>query len=445
MDSTKESVSQSQAIQPENRSTKPRLVTVCRDQYEIHYDCLDSLIEEDHPARRVWEYVQLLDLSSALRKIKSVEGDVGRPAIDPKILLAVWLYATIEGIGSAWGLGDYCKQHNAFKWICGNVPIDRKTLSNFRANSCDTFDELLIQGVAILTHSKQVTLKEIAHDGLRTRASAGRNSFCREETLRKHLESAKARVEFLRQELNNDPVSSKTRIKIAQAVQAKARVERLENSMKELEKIRKEKDFNRVKNRKKKLSEKEKAAVRVSRTDPEARILIMADNGYRPAFNIQFAVDTPSQVIAGVDISNCSNDSGLMLPMFETIKNTYQKMPEIYLADSGFKKIEDIIVMGNQGCKVYTPSENSKDAKTKKVDTEKHNDQSIIDWLSRMDTEEGKEIYKRRASSVECVNAHARNCGLYQFHVRGMKKVKGEATLMAVAHNMTRTFAFGII
>jgi hypothetical protein len=58
-----------------------------------------------------------------------------------------------------------------------------------------------------------------------------------------------------------------------------------------------------------------------------------------------------------------------------------------------------------------------------------------------MGTQAAKEIYKERAATAECVNAQARNRGLHQFTVRGLKKVKAIATWFAIAHNMARAFA----
>lgn len=423
---------------------KRRLLIASRLQTEIKQVCLDDLIDEDHIARRIWEYVERLDLTKALTKIKSVVGDVGRPAIDPKILIAIWIYATIEGIGNAWTIGEYCIQHAGFIWICGNVSVDRKTISNFRMNNGDVFEELLAQGIGILTHANIVTLKEIAQDGLRVRASAGRKSFCAGKKLKEHVERAKERILLLKKEIEEDPAQQKCRIKAARANQAQRRLERLQSSMQEYERICEEKDTQRVRNKKRRLSEKEKEEVLVSRTDPEARIMKMADSGYRPAYNVQFAVDTNSQVIVGVDVSKNANDSISLMPMYEQIKTTYNKIPERYLVDAGFKNLQSFIEIESDGCKMFCSTENSKKAKNKKVDIKKHNHSCILKWVERMKTQKAKEIYKRRASTVECVNANVRNRGFYQFLVRGFRKVKSVSILMAVVHNMQRTIAFGV-
>src|SRR3546814_12341512 len=83
------------------------------------------------------------DLTTVFKEIKSAQGHPGRPAIDPKIITALWLYATIEGVGSARVIGRYCKEHLAFTWLCGGVALDRKTISNFRTEHGHLFDDIL--------------------------------------------------------------------------------------------------------------------------------------------------------------------------------------------------------------------------------------------------------------------------------------------------------------
>lgn len=421
-----------------------RLVTACRNQYEIAVSCLDDLINEDHPARQIWAYIEKMEPMASMEKIKSVEGVAGRPAIDPKILISLWLYATVEGIGSAYVLSDYCKQHNGFKWLCGGISIDRKTLSNFRVNNGDAFDELLANGVAVLMRAGVVTLQEIAQDGLRVRASAGKHSFHRQKTIENHLQEARSRVKFLREELETNPGANKNRTKIAQMAAAQNKLEKLEAAQRELREYIEEKDQNRAKHRKKPLTGEEKTELRVSTTDPEARNMKMADGGFRPAYNVQFAVDTGSQVIVGVNALKIGNDGGTLLPMFEQIVELFCKVPARYLVDGGFKNQFDIKRVYEMGCRIFMPSEKSATAQKERVHIS-NSEESIKEWQTRMETAEAKEIYKRRASTVECVNAQARNRGLHQFFVRGQQKVKIIATLMAVTHNMVRSIGDKLI
>src|SRR3974390_2982429 len=66
-----------------------------------------------------------------LATIKAVDGRAGHPPADPRILLALWLYATVEGIGSAREVARLCDEHIAFEWLCGGVGMNAKTVAEF--------------------------------------------------------------------------------------------------------------------------------------------------------------------------------------------------------------------------------------------------------------------------------------------------------------------------
>lgn len=222
-----------------------------RNQIEMITSSLDQMIPDDHPAKAIWAYVDNLDLSKALLKIESYEGCVGRAAIDPKILVALWLYATVEGIGSARVLARYTKEHIAFKWICGNVKIERRTISDFRVKHGDLFDDLLAQGIAILIHAGEISLKEIAHDGLRVKANASKNSFHRMKTIEQSYREAKERLELLKKEIDDEPNKFSKREKAMKERIASERVEKLKAAQENLNKMLKESDLNRKKHKKK--------------------------------------------------------------------------------------------------------------------------------------------------------------------------------------------------
>src|SRR5260221_13444703 len=134
---------------------------------------LEDLLTCDHQARVVWQFVQGLDLTALYARIRAVEGGPGRPALDPRILVALWLYATLEGIGSARALDYLCTAHHAFRWLCGGVRVNYHTLSDFRVAHLEFLDALLTHSVAVLREQQLVDLNRVAQDGLRVRASAG--------------------------------------------------------------------------------------------------------------------------------------------------------------------------------------------------------------------------------------------------------------------------------
>ena len=181
----------------------PRVLRPNRAQLELRPSDLESLLSEDHRARAIWEFVEGLDLSS-YGEIRAVEGHAGRPAIDPAILVALWIYATSEGVGSARALEGF-EAHDAYRWICGGVAVSAHTLSDFRVVHDVVLDALLTQSVGRLMAEGLVELSHVTQDGIRVRASAGAGSYRRRQKLRTCLREAQRQVGRLRRELDDDP------------------------------------------------------------------------------------------------------------------------------------------------------------------------------------------------------------------------------------------------
>lgn len=415
-------------------SNKRRVNSPVRNQVVMRCSALDDLIPEDHRARLIWDYVQQLDLSQIFKKIQVVEGGVGRAATDPYILLTLWLYATTEGIGSARVIERYCSEHIAFQWICGEVNVNYHTISDFRTKHKDELDELLTQSIAILMNRGLVELNRVAQDGTRVRANAGTSSFRREKTLNECMKIAEQHLKSLQKEMNENPSKNAHQI---EARRKRAIVERHENAKKaieELEKYRKEIKKNKAGYSKKEIEKKVENA-RVSKTDCEARKMKMANGGTAAAYNVQFATDTKSQAIVGVDVTNAGYDYGQITPMMKQLADRYGKSPNEWLVDPGYRKMEDIekALSLNKNCKIYVPSAKLENDKIPL-------DESVLakELRLRMQEQEAQIIYRERASTAECVNAIARKRGLQQFLVRGMEKIECVVLLFAITHNVMR-------
>ena len=408
----------------------PRVSRPVRNQVEIVYTDLDSLIPDEHQVRMVWAYVESADLSALYDRIRAVEGHAGRCAIDPRILLALWLYATLDGIGSARALAKLCEDHIAYRWLCGGVSVNYHTLADFRVESGAVLDQLLTDSVARLRASGLVTLNRVAHDGMRVRASAGSGSFRREATLQRFQEEAAQQVVALKRELEEDAGASDRRRKAARARAARERLERVEEALRQ---------YPAVHARKK----HDKEQTRVSVSDPDARHMHMPDGGCRPAYNVQFTTDTGSQVIVDAAVIQSGSDHGQLQPATERVEERFGTKPKEVLTDGGFAKAKDIedLAKATPPCLVYAPPTELKTHDGKAIPPRPDEPAEVQAWRARMQTEEAKQIYKERASTAECVNALAHNRGLQQFVVRGIGKVGAVVLLFALAHNVIRTAA----
>jgi transposase len=409
----------------------PRLVLPNRDQMELRAVDLESLLPADHPARAVWEFVESLDLSGLYAKVRSVEGEAGRPATDPRIYLALWLYATVEAVGSARALERLTEQHDAYRWICGGVSVNYHSLSDFRVAHVEILDGLLTQSVAVLMSQGLVKLNRVAQDGMRVRASAGAASFRRQPTLEQCLKEAEQQVAALRRELEHDTEATNRRQAAARQRAAEDRQRRVQDALAQMPKVAAKKSAGK------------KETARASTTDAEARVMKMADGGFRPAYNAQFAVDTATQIVTGVEVSNLGSDQGQLMPMLEQLKRRYQGVPSETLVDGGFARLEDIEKASALGTTIYAPVARPKDP-TRDTHVPLPTDApAVASWRRRMGTPEAKAIYKYRAASVECVNAIARNRGLQRLLVRGQDKAKAVLLWFAITHNMMRTRSLG--
>ena len=434
---------------PPRAAGRARVMYPNRDQIELRPSDLESLLPEGHRARIVWGYVVGLDLSVLYAGIKVVEGGVGRAAIAPEILYALWLFATLEGVGSARKIARLTQEHDAYRWICGGVQVNYHTLADFRSEQGEALDTLLSDNIACLLAAGVVKLKSVAQDGVRVRASAGAASFRREEKLKSCLEAATERVAALKRELEDDPGAQTRRRQAARERAAREREDRIAAALARVP------ELAAIKNR----QGKGRATARASTTDPEATVMKMADGGFRPAYNIQFASDTESQIIVGVDAASSGSDMAQMAPMVEQVIERCGSAPENWLVDGGFPAHEQLDAVAEQTRVIApVPKPKTKD-KTKDGDggegpreeahgkpapvTYEHqrkpgDSQAVGDWRERMATEEAKTLYKDRAATAECVNAHARNRHLVLLPVRGLEKVKGVARLYALAHNLMR-------
>lgn len=414
---------------------RPRLRLAVRDQVVMRMLALDQMLPDDDDARVVWDFVCQADLFKLRDQIRAVEGHAGRDATDPRILLSLWLLATLKGVGSARELDRLCERHLSYQWLCGDVSINYHTLSDFRVDHAEVLNDLLTEQVAALMHSGAVKLERVAQDGMRVRASAGKSSFRRGATLEDCLAQAKQRVEELQRELEQDPGVVSRRKQAARERAARERMEKVNAAMTACIEVQAAKQ--------KRGGDSLKHPARASTTDPDARNMKMPDGGFQPAYNVQFSTDTATQVIAGVDVTNQGTDAGQLTPMVEQIEERTGVRPKDVLADGGFSTKEDIQQLNDpeRGYKVYTPVKEEEKQRQKGQDpfaAREGESPQLTDWRTRMGTDQAKQIYKQRASTAECVNALARQRGLYQFRVRGLQKVRSVAVLFALAHNLRR-------
>lgn len=469
-----------------------RLKTINRNQSFWGAIDIEKLIEEDHPARGIWAMVNRLDLRRLEEKIKAVEGRAGQSSLDPRLLMALWIYGYSEGISSARELSRMCEYEPGCQWLTGMQGVNYHTLSDFRVEHKKELDEIFVQVLGLLSADGLIEMKRITQDGTKVKAQAGTSSFGREQRIREHLELARQQVEAM-----ENPESEQLSQRLIQARKRASREtrQRLENALQELEQLQQAR------------AESERDQVRVSETDPEARVMKQADGGFAPSYNVQISTDAANGMIVGVDVTQAGNDCDQLVNAVERVEANTGQTPEQVLVDGGYTmKNSNIEAMAERGIDLNGPvAEKNSDASLKRrgiapefypdkfrydqiTDTftcpadktlklrqsrqregriehsyrasaadchacpfqdqccpkssprivVRHEDSpAVVAFRTKMQTEEAKQLYRTRARIAEFPHAWIKEkLGLRQFRLRGRQKVRVEAVWACLTYNI---------
>jgi transposase len=399
---------------------------------------LERLVPEDHRVRDVWAFVETLDLGMFYARIKARGDAPGRPAADPRVLLALWLYATIDGVGSARALARLCEHHLIYRWICGGVGVNHELLRTFRNESGDFLDQLLTRSLTVLIEAGLLKLDEVTTDGTKVRASASRSSMRHEPRVAEIEAELTARIAKLREELDTDPAATERRLKARQLGSAEERVRRVKAAHAKFAE-REAKRSARAKTHPGEAARSEDKTPRVSTTDPDASLMKMADGATRPCYNVQ--VGTADEFIVAILPTEQGNDRGLAPAVVAEVERRCGQTPSRLLADGTAMTEDDIVgfAASHPDMKVYAPpkqcSETAKPESRARYERKLAREpQCLKDWRERMDSDAGKAVYARR-SRTEHPHGRMKNCGFGRMLVRGLEKVRSVCLLHAVTHN----------
>lgn len=476
--------------------SRVRVKAINRRQLLLRPVDVESLIEADHPARAIWELVGRLELESYYRAIKAVEGEAGRCANDPRLLISLWLYAYSRGVSSAREIERQCRYEPGCQWLTGLEVINHHTLSDFRVDHRQALNDLFTQVLGVLSAEGLVTLEQVMHDGTRIRANAGTDTFRREDRLRAHLETARQQVEAM-----GDPRSEELSKRVGAARQRalRERQQRLEAALAELEEIRAAKR-----------DEDGKEQARASMSDPQARVMKHGDGGYAASYNVQVSTDSAAGVVVGVGVTQASSDAHELEAAIMRVEESLGEKPKRMVVDAGFVNRETIQAVAERGIELIGPRLEPRSSAASQIqrrgiseeflpeaflydpatDTyrcpagntlhysghdrrpgctayqyraakaecarclfklrccpqsavsgrtlnRRVEDPAIQAFQERMESDEAKAIYRRRGPVAEFSNLRIKcKMGLTRFRVRGMAKVGMEALWATLTHNV---------
>ena len=396
-----------------------------RSQGVIRFEIPHETLPSAHPARVLWDVTGTVDLAKFLTRVKSVAGKRGRTTVSARMKLTLWLYAVSRGIGSAREIAALTESDDGFRWIVGNLEIGHHTLSRFRAHQGAALDALMTDILAVLVQKGVLSLELVAQDGIRIRAAATAPSFRQEPSLTECREQAALHLKAVLA-MADDPTYSTTQHARRRAA-ALDYQRRVEAAIAELQMMQA-------------LAHPPKKP-RASTTDHEARVMKMADGGFRPAYNAQLATaGNPlggPRTIVGVRVTNIGNDSGAVTPMHDDIERRLGALPKVLLADANHSSHAGIRDAAARGVELLVPVPDSSGRPRNSTRDQAANDPPIVAWRERMETDEAKRTYRARAGLCELSNAHLRSHhGVEQFLVRGLTKVTSVILFAAIASNV---------
>jgi transposase len=326
--------------QPAAGERKARFKLIERHQLLWRPVDVEQLVGPDHAVRAIWDLVSERDLGAFHERVQALEGVAGRPAYDPQLLISLWIYAYMDGTPSARQIERQCQYHPAYQWLTGATTVCAHTLSDFRTAHAEALKELTTQVLALLAQEGLVDLEQVTQDGTKVRASAGADTFRREATIQRHLEQARQRLEELEWQ-DGEELSART-LEARQRA-AREKVRRMEQALQQMEQIQRSKP------------EAEKAQVRVSLTDPEARIMKQNDGGFAPSYNVQFTTDAKQTVIVSVEVTQQGSDAEQLQPAMERLQQEAGQAPRQALVDGGYTSRENIVRMAARSIDLIGP------------------------------------------------------------------------------------------
>ena len=313
---------------------KPRFKAIDRQQMSWREIDVERLIEPDHPARAIWELICQLNLGRFEERIKAVEGVAGREATDPRLLISLWLYAVSRAVWSARELAEWSKYDPGCQWLTGVGAINHHTLSDFVTVEAAAMNQLFVDVLGVLMAEDLADLERVMQDGTKIRACAKRSSFKGEERLQECRKEAEEHLAALQQQ---SKTKDGARQRAARLRAARERVERLDRAAEQFQQLAADKPAG------------EQAKVRVSLSDPDARVMKQGDDGgFAPSYNAQISTDARTGVIVAYDVSQAGEDTGELVPAVERIQRNVGMPPDQIVVDGGYTTRENVTDMAGR-------------------------------------------------------------------------------------------------
>ena len=390
-----------------------------REQGVIRFEMPEDALPAEHPARVLWQLLGCLDLTTFAKDAKAVDGHAGRPVLCPRMLLTLWLYAVSVGVGSAREIARRIRIDRVFEWSTGGKSVSHQRLSEFRVGHGEALDKLMTDVLAILMQQGLLSLERVAQDGTPIRASASAPSFRRRPALEPCREQAALHLKAVLAAADEPELTAQQQA--AREAGARDFQRRVEAAIATAAA----------------LADEGKPEPRASTTDAQARVMKMADGGFRPAYNVQLAVagshmGGPRTIVA-LNVTNIGSDMRSVEPMLDQSQRRLGAFPKQLLADANHADHDSIRAAHARGVEAIIAIPK----RTRDAGLAGDHDEPITAWRARRKTEQAKLAYRSRASLCELANASVKSrFGFTEVLVRGVAKVAQVGLLIAISANL---------
>lgn len=316
-----------------------RFELINREQVVLEPLDIELLISPEHAARSIWAILGRLDLSRFLGEVKAVKGHAGRNRWEPRLLIALWIYAYSRGISSAREIERQGAYEPAMRWLTGLKIVNHHTLSDFRVEHGAALQDLFAQVLGILSMEKLITLERVTVDGTKVRACVSKKTFSRAAKIDAHLSTARAHLEALQSDEAEQ--EKRARHRAARQRAARERVERLEAALQEVQRLQAEKKHET------------KKPAQASTSDPDAQFMRTSDHGLAPSYNVQLATDAKHKLVVDVAVSKQPSDADHLLPAMDRLKATHGVLPQQMVADGDYTNRAAVMGAAGRGVDYY--------------------------------------------------------------------------------------------
>jgi len=410
---------------------------------------LSDMVAKDHIARLINHSVDTMNISF----IENQYSTNGQRAYDPRMLLKVLVYGYSSGTRSSRKLSDRLKEDVVFMWLSGRQEPDFRTISDFRKDKLHDFKKIFEQVLQTCFSLGLARVGKVSIDGTKIQANASRNKAVYRKTLAKRKELIKQKVDDIikeAEELDNqedDLYGNSTPNRTGKVVSNKEIEQAIKKIEKQKERLEKQKKILKAKTQEIKTKERKMRKDRNSfaSTDKDATVMMMKEGYIAPGYNVQLASE--KQIILGYGVHSNRNDLKLLKPMLKETEARTKRKPEVVIADKGYGCKMNYRYLKKEKITPFIPY-NTFDQdriliKNKLYQRPNKPDRELekykLTQLVRLQTEEGKQMLKRRREDIEPVFGNLkRNLGFRNFNLRGKHKCELELGLFSIAHNFKK-------